>query len=453
MADLKMSLTDKVIEQLAFAEKGRYLVRDDELKGFFVMVGRLTKTFMVQGEFWQNGARVFATRAKVGECDELTCRSARAKARDILVGIAKGVRPGAAPEPESEAAAPTPGVTLRQAWDRYRIGMERKERSAGTIANYRDHVERLMEDWLDESLGKLGATPSLVVERHDLLTEENGPYIANGAMRSLRAIYNHAADAYPDLPQKNPVKAIDWNKEKRRDTGIGSDDVVSWLYELHAHPNSLRREFHLMTLLSGSRPTALKTIRIADINFRDRLLHIPKPKGGGEKAFDIPLSRLMIQCMLRTMRIGREAFPAQARIWLFPAESESGHLEEHKENRPDAPGAEPAKDTGREKVFLSKWGNDLRQTYRNLAQVAGVGDSDIHLLMNHSLPGVNGGYLTRDRLTRNHLRAQQERISAVVLDQVGKAKTGALARWLNSSRIETKLFRSVHEPPAKCLAA
>lgn len=30
--------------------------------------------------------------------------------------------------------------------------------------------------------------------------------------------------------------------------------------------------------------------------------------------------------------------------------------------------------------------------------------------MNHSLPGVNAGYITRDSLLRDHLRKQQERI-------------------------------------------
>ena len=55
--------------------------------------------------------------------------------------------------------------------------------------------------------------------------------------------------------------------------------------------------------------------------------------GGEEKAFDIPLSRPMIRCIIRTIRLGRILYPEQASIWLFPAESETGHLEEHKEDR------------------------------------------------------------------------------------------------------------------------
>ncbi len=60
----------------------------------------------------------------------------------------------------------------------------------------------------------------------------------------------------------------------------------------------------------------------------------------------------------------------------------------------------------------SKWGNDLRQTFRTIAQTAGVPELDVHLLMNHSIPGVNAGYITRNKLLRDHLRIQQELILA-----------------------------------------
>lgn len=109
-------------------------------------------------------------------------------------------------------------MTLRQAWERYRVShMERKGRSEGTIDGYEDHVERLFFDWLDTPLGDLGEDPGLVADRHDKITRENGPGIANGAMRTLRAIYNHAhmsqsgADGvrWPALPSRkigDPVR-------------------------------------------------------------------------------------------------------------------------------------------------------------------------------------------------------------------------------------------------------
>jgi hypothetical protein len=38
---------------------------------------------------------------------------------------------------------------------------------------------------------------------------------------------------------------IDWNGEKRRDTGMGARDLEGWFAELAALDNPIRREFHL----------------------------------------------------------------------------------------------------------------------------------------------------------------------------------------------------------------
>jgi hypothetical protein len=274
MDDLRQILTDKAIARLPYAKEKQYKVRDTEVAGFFVLIGKRRKSFMAQGEFWRDGIREFAAQVKLGEFGDLTTREARSKAKNALGSIARGQRPGESPR------AIIGSVTLRQAWERYRDAhMKRKGRNAGTIENYRDHMERLFEDWLDKPLARLGRQPNLVLERHDKITEENGPYIANGSMRSLRAVYNHARKSNTDLPPVNPVTAIDWNKERRRNTGMRMNDVGGWLKELHALPNPLRREFHLLTLLSGSRPTALKNVRIEHIDAAAEVSEYPKTQG------------------------------------------------------------------------------------------------------------------------------------------------------------------------------
>jgi hypothetical protein len=176
--------------------------------------------------------------------------------------------------------------------------MVRKGRSERTIESYRDHVERIFAEWLDSPLQELGLGPAKVVTKHDDITKENGPYIADGSMRTLRAIYNHARKSNKSLPADNPVNAIDWNGEKRRDTGMGTGDLKGWFAELAILDNPIRREFHLFTLLSGCRPTALQEIRPSHVNFGRRMVHIPKPKGGAKRAFDIPLSREMVLCLV-----------------------------------------------------------------------------------------------------------------------------------------------------------
>ncbi|RVC69243.1 hypothetical protein EN759_08820 [Mesorhizobium sp. M00.F.Ca.ET.038.03.1.1] len=145
-----------------------------------------------------------------------------------------------------------------------------------------------MADWLDGPLSKFGNDPALVTARHEKLTKENGAYIANGCMRTLRAVYNHARKAARSLPADNPVSAIDWNAEHRRNTALGLSDLEGWFTQLAALKNPVRREFHLFMLLSGHRPEAIRKARAEHVDFRARVLHIPRPKGGEVKAFDIP---------------------------------------------------------------------------------------------------------------------------------------------------------------------
>lgn len=150
------------------------------------------------------------------------------------------------------------------------------------------------------------------------------------------------------------------------------------------------------------------------------MLHIRNPKGGTAKAFDIPLSQTIMEAIFRLRRIAPIISPDAGRVWLFPSDSPRGHLEEHKEKR----------------TALSHWGNELRQTYRTLGQAAEISEIDMYLLMNHALPGVNPGYITRSKLMRDHLRAQQEKLSGFILSGVvgrGRRPSAELSRWLNST--------------------
>src|SRR5579863_1999532 len=444
MADIRILLTDKTIAQLPNPNDGWYLARDTELKGFFVVVGKRKRTFTVQGDLRQGGKRASSIRVSIGDTREMSTRAARAIAKGHLAQISKGQHPKADQRGVQvggvEAAAGKPDaqadVTLRRAWQRYlEAHLVRKGRSENTIKNYRDHVERLFVNWLDTSLRELAEDPARLARKHDDVTRENGPYMANGSMRTLRAIYNHARKTNRSLPPDNPADAIDWNEEKRRDTGMGIGDLKGWFLELAGLDNPVRREFHLFTLLSGSRPAAVQEIRPDRIDFRRRTLHIAKPKGGKKRAFDIPLSRQMVLCLIRAIRFGRQMYPSQAREWVFPADSASGHLTETKEDRDE----------------LSKWGNDLRQTFRTIATAAGVSEIDAKLLMNHAMPGVNAGYITRHKLLHDHLRRQQQVISSAVFSALASSLTESqnLQGWLGRGATQ-RVIQSAQVTPADC---
>mgnify|MGYP002623014955 CR=1 FL=1 len=113
MADNRQLLTDKAIARLPYATDKQYKVRDTELPGFFVLVGKKKKTFMAQGEFWRDGVREFAAQVKLGECGDVTTREARSKAKVEIGSIARGERPGEEQKIKPGAVTLRPGESRR----------------------------------------------------------------------------------------------------------------------------------------------------------------------------------------------------------------------------------------------------------------------------------------------------------------------------------------------------
>src|ERR1700689_625047 len=92
MPHSRLSFSDRAISALPFAASGQHIVRDEDVPGFFLLVGARSKTFMIQGDLWENGKRR-TIRVKVGEVGKIATREARAKAKVLLGSIADGVDP------------------------------------------------------------------------------------------------------------------------------------------------------------------------------------------------------------------------------------------------------------------------------------------------------------------------------------------------------------------------
>jgi len=113
-------------------------------------------------------ARASSIRVAIGEASEISTRTARATAKEYLAQISRGQHPKAEKRMSEDVKAAitqgeagSGGITLRQACERYRDAhMVRKGRSERTIESYRDHVERIFEEWLHMPLKHLGLDPS-----------------------------------------------------------------------------------------------------------------------------------------------------------------------------------------------------------------------------------------------------------------------------------------------------
>ncbi|MGH1558486.1 hypothetical protein ACRAWD_13695 [Caulobacter segnis] len=219
----------------------------------------------------------------------------------------------------------------------------------------------------------------------------------------MRAVYNHARKTCRALPADNPTFGVDWNVERRRDTAMERQRSAALVHPKAGqlrHP--IRREFHLFLLLSGSRPERPAGSQRRRVNFGKRLLRDSQSEGRAVEGFrhspvapDDAMPR-PAPCAPAGGYTRREA-----RTWIFAANSGVGHLVEHDGSaRPCSSGA----------TICGRAG-------RTLGQACGLSEIDMHLMMNHSIPGVNAGYITRAKLLGDHLLTAQ------------RTCRGSLSRW------------------------
>ena len=379
---MKTKLTQPVVAKLPFAphpddekKRSQYIVRDSEQSGFLVVVGKRAKTYAAQLDSRRLGKRV-TTRKSIGRTDRIAATEARAKAAAMIAEVRTGSR---------RLASKSERVTLGQSWADYSadlaIQVAAGTRSQRTLDGYKDHVERIMHAWLDTPLADLSDDPQGVKKWHREITATRGPYMANRCAKTLRMIHLHAynADLDPTLSSKLPTRAIRFNPEGRRNGGLTYDNLAAWEAQRRALDNPVRQAFHMLCLLSGSRPDSLRRSKWSDLDMSRRTLHQGTPKGGKRKAFDIRLSRPMIRTLWQAREAGRVLHPEQGLEFIFPAASTERCIAWTKEKR----------------SVLSHWGVDLRQCYISATKTVGLTGYVARLLVNHSVQNdVHDGYAT-----------------------------------------------------------
>jgi integrase len=406
-------LREKDIERAPFCPvdpggKARpYVWRDIVVTGLMVVFNAQSKTYKVQRDLYAQGKdggprQIVGTRKiTLGTVDDMGLEEAREKAAELIKQMRRGIDPRAPARQRKE-------LTLQDAWDAFREERVRLGRSAGTLEFYRDYVERNLKHLLDKPLREIGEDREGIDALHVKLTRDRGPSSANGTMRTLRAIYGARLKKDPSLPP-NPVGAVTFNRERPRDVVV--TDLASWWAQTEAMKNPVRRDLHRFMLLTGMRKTAASHARREHFDPEAGFLRVPSPKGGTDRAFDLPLSARLIEMLQARItdntafleaKLGRKPTEAEAG-WIFPTILDDGTV---------GPVSEP-----KEKGMVNP--HALRHTYATAAKAAGLSEFDIKLLLNHKLPGVTGGYIHGTSLG-DHLRQCQQTVTAFVLGRANR---------------------------------
>jgi integrase len=388
-------LTEGYIKSLSYKTRA-FAVRDTAVKGLLVDVNKLSKSYKVQKELWvgQRGRRRLAktVRRTLGTTEEMTLDEARTRALALVAEVKRGKDPNG-----TFGDIDAGQWTVGRMFDEYVADMARRECAERSGRNVLERLERYLGDWKKTPINEI--KKSIARERHALISQRNGKRIANMAMKDFRWAYNLALRVLddPDALGDNPTNAITWNKERSSDRVLMPEELPEWWTKVQAISNPIRRAMHELGILSGLRPGTLASLRREWVDLGKHTIRIPKMKSG--RSFDLPLSEQMEEIVRRALAAGDTLYPGSP--WLFPARLRRGDRDvKHVQ-------------VWSEKDLPSQTGHILRHTYRTIAKRVGTDQIDARLLLDHTVPGIDGVYI-HSRALFDRLLATQQTMSAEI---------------------------------------
>lgn len=398
----KVKLTTKgAVEALTLPDgKIQELYWCTDLRGFGVVVGRRTKTFVVQRD-----VKGKSPRMKIGRYGEITLHEARKQAEEAMGVMRSGVDPVA-----QRRAAAANNMTLREAWELYKGHLEAKERSPRTVADYEANLNRYMSDWLKRPLVEI--TREGAHARHRKITKENGKTAANHAMVTLRAIWRRVGKQYPAL-EAPPTENVDFNKERPRKDVVPFDKLADWWKGVQGIENPIRRDLYVWLLFTGTRSEEARSMRWDQVDLQAGTVDFPITK---TDPFTLPLSTFLV-----TLLKQRRACETSAKLFgkdcdfVFPANSKTGYVAEAKLNAKEA------------SLFPCRWTpHTLRHTFITLAEnKVGIHPKHIRLLVNHAASGNGDAHADYNHPELSDLKRSQQAVTDVLskaIMRVRKAK-------------------------------
>lgn len=302
--------------------------------------------------------------------DDFAFDQIRTEARKITGLVRQGLDP--------KLVAGVQGLTLEQAIEAH-IAAPRNDGplSPNTVKQYRKLAKLYLSDHLKTPLRRLDQ--ATLVTLLDTINKERGPSASKMAGRLIRAAWGSAQFTDPRLPTFPTLRRGTLAGRPARKAAIRPSQLPKFFKELDK-VKGRRKDVWLFGLMTGLRPTDLRSVRREDIDLKGTVLHRPAPKGGEERAFDVPLSCEALALAERVLRSHNSE-------WLFPAGKRSPI------------GGEPGPIGNikpRAGEFSMEWSpHDLRRIYASAGAAVVTNGYHLKALLNHAQPtgDTTSGYI------------------------------------------------------------
>lgn len=267
-------------------------------------------------------------------------------------------------------------------------------------------VKNYLASWLDVPLDKITVD--------DVLAAKNsceGRYMQNSIVEFVRRIYNWSTGRRDGKLNfwkvlENPAKDVSLNDREKRERFLQPEELIRFNAELAKEPHVDTRDVLTLLLASGARKANVYEMRWADVSFELKNWHIPMSKSGS--AYDVALAPAAIEVLKRRRSETSES------PFVFPANSESGHIEDIKK---------------RWSLFRVRAGiadvrlHDLRRTKGSYASISGESLQKIAGMLGHKSLGS----------TQIYARLNQESVRAA-----STASDATMERMMDSARKRIK---------------
>lgn len=384
MSTKKYSITDTKAYSFSAPEKGQVIYWDTKQAGLGLRITSAgSRSWIVQG--YVNGK---SRRFTLGLLDDLRYQEARDEAGKVRGKMRKGINP-LVEKRKQQQSSEAEGVTLREIMEDY---IQHKRTKHGplrpsTKQGIRQNVESDFAGWADKPVATINR--EVVVKKFRELSK-SAPTQTNLAFRNLRALLNWAREKYSTsdgtytiLPL-NPVSQalkqnglVQWNKEKARVSRIPKGRIGEVWLLLEEYANSDRQIATTCTSADLIAFMILTGCRISEAN----QLTWDRVKLDGElPTFHLDITKnhnpitLPISDALHTVLARRYNARLKGRSYVFPAvRGKKGFLHD-----PRAMMKRVIEVAG---VNLSP--HDMRRTFEDIAEFAGVDSDRRRVLINH----------------------------------------------------------------------
>ena len=312
---MRQELTSRLIEKLPPKEK-RYNEVDSKVRGLGVAV------YPTGQKSFYHVRKILGRpeRTTLGSFPEMSLEQARGRAEELNGKLSRwrnsdydGVNPLRRPKDD-----PTLEELLTDYCARWlpKSPKCRKPERAASDARYT--FNKYVAAWRGRKPKEIRRKN--VVDLHQRLREESGPYTANRVLQLIRAMFNWAI--HPDACLwfgVNPAMKIALFKEHKRERFLDGEELARLFTALkHKSTSPDLRDYVNLALWTGARKSDLFSMRWEDLKLEDNRWDVPDSKSG---SYALPLTPEAIAILK-----ARQVTKTNGNPWVFPSFGTSGHI-------------------------------------------------------------------------------------------------------------------------------